>query len=444
MTALTYIPGDPALKIEPWSFYQRLRDEAPVLYGTGVVEGAENFYVVSRFDDAAMLLRDKNRFSSYLVNRPLLGQYLDLPALINRDAPEHTRLRRVTNRAFGPRALAPLPERIQQLVDELVGEILSKPEVEFVEEFSAELPMRVVGGMLGIPLDRKTEIRHWSAAFLEMGNIIGGGDPDLVPGCVEDFMALVDFMDEQFTGQVGCPHRGDIISDLVSREEAGELSHDEAVSLGWSYLSAGKETTQHLLGGGLQMLLTDPLLAERLTAEPERTDDFIEEHLRLYSPTQFILRRVKEDVELHGVVMPATSIVHVLVGSANRDPRKFPDPDVFDLDRPNSAEHLAFGAGSHFCPGAALARMVARLAFRALYPHLSRLSLDPERPPQMRIKPGAFGIEYMNILVSQDTTALANLRGHDYEDRPPNPGVHHAARPGPPRLEADHRGPHGG
>lgn len=305
MTPLAYIPGDLALKVSPWPFYQRLREEAPVLFGTGVVEGAENFYVVSRFDDAAMLLRDKNRCSSYLVNRPLLGHYLDLPALINRDAPEHTRLRRVTNRAFGPRALAPMPEKVQQLIDELVGEILSKPEVEFVAEFSAELPMRVVGGMLGIPLDRKQEIRNWSAAFLEMGNIIGGGDPDLVPGCVEDFLALVDYMDEQFTGRVGCPHRGDIISDLVGRETAGELSHDEAVSLGWSYLSAGKETTQYLLGGGIQLLLSDPLLAERLTAEPDRTDDFIEEHLRLYSPTQFILRRLKEDIELHGVVMSA-------------------------------------------------------------------------------------------------------------------------------------------
>jgi cytochrome P450 len=243
-----------------------------------------------------------------------------------------------------------------------------------------------------------------------MGNIIGGGDPDLVPGCVEDFLALVNYMDEEFTGRVGCPHRGDIISDLVDREAAGELSHDEAVSLGWSYLSAGKETTQYLLGGGLHMLLTDPLLAERLVAEPERTEDFIEEHLRLYSPTQFVLRRVKEDIELHGVVMPAGSIVHILVGSANRDPQKFSDPDVFDLDRPNAAEHLAFGGGSHYCPGASLARMVVGLAFRALYPHLNRLSLDPERPPQMRLKPGAFGIEQMNILVSQGTPALTNLR----------------------------------
>lgn len=409
MTALTYVPGDPALKVAPWAFYQRLRDEAPVLAGTGVVEGAENFFVVSRYDDATMLLRDRNRSSSHLVNGPLLGRSLDLPALINRDAPDHVRLRRITNRAFGPRALTPLPDRIKQLTDELVGEVLSKPEVEWVEEFSAELPLRVVGGMIGIPLDRKTELRHWSAAFLEMGNIIGGGDPDLVPGCLEDFLALVSYMDEEFTGRVGCPHRGDIISDLVDRETVGELSHDEAVSLGWSYLSAGKETTQYLLGGGLQMLLTDPLLAERLTAEPERTEDFIEEHLRLYSPTQFVLRRVKEeDIELHGVVMPVGSIVHILVGSANRDPRKFSDPDVFDLDRPNATEHLAFGAGSHFCPGAALARMVAGCAFRALYPHLNRLSLDPERPPQMRLKPGAFGIEQMNILVSQGTPALAN------------------------------------
>ena len=410
MTALTYDPADPALKVDPWAFYQRLRDEAPVLYCIGATPEAENFYVMSRYDDIAMLLRDKNRVSAHVVDRLLQGAFLDLPAMVNSDAPVHTKLRRVTNRALGPRAVSSLPQRVQQLIDELIGEMLSKPEVEFVEEFTTELPLRLVGEMLGVPLDRKAEITRWSEAVLETASLIGGGDPDLVPGCTEDFLALVNFIDEQATGRVGCPHRGDLLSDLVSREAAGELSHDEVVAMGWSFLSAGKDTTMYLLGGGMQMLLADPLLADRLIAEPERTDNFIEEYLRFNSPTQLVLRRLKEDIELHGVVMPAGSLVDVLVGAANRDPRKFPDPDVFDLDRPNAADHLAFGAGSHFCPGTAVARMLAGLAFRALYPHLHRLSLDPERPPQMRVKPGAFGIDHMDVLVSQDTPALATAR----------------------------------
>jgi cytochrome P450 len=407
MTALIYNPGDPALKVDPWEFYQRLRDEAPVLLCPGAVPEAEDFYVLSRYDDIAMLLRDKTRVSAHVVNRRLRGAFLDLPAMVNSDAPVHTKLRRVTNRALGPRALVSLPPRVQQLIDELIEEILSKPEVEFVEEFTAELPLRLVSEMLGIPLDRKAEIRRWSESVLETASLIGGGDPDLVPGCTEDFLALVNFIDEQAIGRVGCPHRGDLLSDLVTREAAGELSHDEVVAMGWSFLAAGKDTTMYLLGGGMQLLLSDPVLAGRLISEPEKTDDFIEEYLRFNSPTQLVLRRLKEDIELHGVVMPAGSLVDVLVGSANRDPRKFPDPDVFDIDRPNAGDHLAFGAGSHFCPGTAMARMLARHTFHTLYPHLRRLSLDPGRPPRMRVKPGAFGIDHMDVLISQETPALA-------------------------------------
>lgn len=408
MTAPIYIPGDPALKIEPWPIYRELRDEQPVMFGPGAVPGAEDYYVVSRYDDVAALLRDKGRVSAHVVNRTIAGNLLDLPALVNRDAPDHTRLRRVTNRALGPRAVNELPGLIQELIDELIEDILSKPEVEFVDAFTTELPMRLVGGMLGIPIDRKNEIRRWSEAFLEMGTIIGGGDPDLVPGCAEDFLSLVNFIDEQASGRMGCPHRGDLLSDLVSREEAGELSHDEVVALGWSFIAAGKDTTMYLLGGGLEMLLTDRLLAERLSAEPERTEDFIEEYLRFNSPTQLVLRRPKEDIELHGVVIPAGSLVHMLIGSANRDPRKFPDPDVFDIDRSNAAEHLAFGAGPHFCPGSVLSKILSGLSFRSLYPHLSRLSLDPARPPRMRVKSGAFGVDHMIVLVSQESPVLAN------------------------------------
>jgi cytochrome P450 len=407
VTELTYNPGDPALKVDPYAFYQRLRDEAPVLHCAAPTPDAEDFYVLTRYDDIATLLRDKDRVSAHVVDRLLNGAFLDLPAMVNSDAPVHTKLRRVTNRALGPRAIGALPPRVQQLIDELIEEMLSKPEAEFVHEFATELPLRLVGEMLGIPLDRKADITRWSEAVLETASLIGGGDPDLVPGCTEDFLALVNFIDEQAIGRVGCPHQGDLLSDLVSREASGELTHDEVVAMGWSFLAAGKDTTMYLLGGGMRMLLADPQMAERLIAEPEKTENFIEECLRFSSPTQLVLRRLKEDIELHGVVMRAGSLVDVLVGAGNRDPRKFPDPDVFDIDRANASDHLAFGGGPHFCPGIAMARMLAGLAFRALYPHLHRLSLDPQRPPRMRVKPGAFGIDYMGILVSQDTPALA-------------------------------------
>jgi cytochrome P450 len=403
LQAFVYDPADPAHRANPWPLYQRLRDEAPVLLTPAGAEDAEDFYVLSRYDDVAMALRDKKRFSSYIRS----GDFLDLPVMVNRDAPDHTRLRRITNRAFGPRVLTAKTEWIQTVIDELVDELLRESSIEFVERFTTALPLRVVGGMLGFPLERKADMQRWSQAVVEVFAVAGGLDPDLVPGFYDDFMGLVDFIDGLAGERASCPHRGDILSDLVACEEAGEMSHDEMVGLGWSYIAAGQETTMNLLGGGMQLLLSDPSLAARVTSDPDRTDDLIDEYLRLYSPSQWVFRRVREDVELHGVVIPAGALVHVLLGSANRDPRRFHDPDVFDLDRPNRDEHMSFGGGPHFCPGAILARLFAGLAFRSLYPHLHRLSLDPARPPRLRTRPGTYGIEDMGLLISREALTPA-------------------------------------
>lgn len=396
MPAIVYEPADPAHRVDPWVLYQRLRDEAPVLLTRAAAADAEDFYVLSRYDDVAMALRDKQRFSSCIRS----GDFLDMPVMVNRDAPDHTRLRRITNRAFGPRVLATKTGWIQAVVDDLIEELLREPSVEWVERFTTALPLRVVGGMLGFPLERKADMQRWSQAVVEVFAVAGGTDPELVPGFFDDFMGLVDFIDALAGERVGCPHRGDILSDLVACEAAGEVSHDEMVGLGWSYVAAGMETTMNLLGGGTRLLLSDPSLAARLTSDPDRTDDFMEEYLRLYSPSQWVFRRARQDVELHGAVIPDGALVHVLLGSANRDPRQFRDPDVFDLDRPNKDEHMAFGAGPHFCPGAVLGRLFSGLAFRSLYSHLHRLSLDPARPPRLRTRPGTYGIEHMGVLIA--------------------------------------------
>jgi cytochrome P450 len=405
MTPIVYNPNDPETRTNPWPLYQRLRDEAPVALMTSGTDDGEDFYVLSRYEDTAMALRDNKRFSSHLRR----GDFLDMPVMVNRDAPDHTKLRRITNRALGPRALAPKGEWLQKVVDEMVGELLLQPEVEFVDQFTSTLPLRVVGTMLGFPIERKADLLRWSRAVFEVFAVAGGTDPSEVPGYYEDFMGLVNFIDQLAGERVGCPHRGDIMSDLAVREEAGEVTRDEVVGLGWSLIVAGSETTMNLLGGGMEMLLRDQALAERLTADPDKTDDFMEEYLRLFSPQQWVIRRINEDVELHGVLMPADSIVHVLLGSANRDPRKFANPDVFDLDRENTDDNVAFGGGRHFCPGSALGRQFAGLAFRSLYPHLHRLALDPARPPRLRTGPGNYGIEHMGVLISQPEAATAGV-----------------------------------
>jgi cytochrome P450 len=349
----------------------------------------------SRYDDVATSLRDRRLFS----NQVIRGDF-NVPVLVNRDAPEHTRLRRNANHAFNARLVRNLGEWAQGIIDELMADALSRDRVEWVSAFTTTLPLRVVGEMLGVPLDRKNDLRRWSQAIMDMFAVAAGMDPDEVPGFFEDVLEFGNYMGELAQERRGKPNQGDILGELVAQQELGNLTRDELVVMAWSFIAAGYETTMNLLAGGMEMLLTDPGLAARLREDPDRTGDFIEEYLRLYSPIQWTLRRTTDEIERHGVRIPKDALVHMVIGAANRDPRKFADSEVFDLDRPNKAEHVGFGAGPHFCPGAALARMLADRAFRTYYKHLDRLSLDPGDPPQLRTRQGAYGIAKMTLLVS--------------------------------------------
>ncbi|MET8700118.1 cytochrome P450 [Kitasatospora sp. NPDC058032] len=388
--------GDPEYHLNPWPTYVRLRDENPVFHAPGGMWDGSDFYVLSRYDDVSLALKDKKLFSSQIRK----GDYLNLPMLVNRDAPEHTRLRHMANKAFNARLVRTLGGWVQEIVDELIEEILAQEQVEFVEAFTTALPLKVVGGMLGIPLDRKADLRRWSGAVMASFAVAAGMDPDLAPGFFEDIVEFGNYMGELAHQRKGKPNQEDILGELVVQLEAGDMTRDELVTMAWSFVAAGHETTMNLLGGGVHMLLTDKALADRLTAEPGLTRDFIEEYLRLYSPTQWLLRRAAEDVTLHDVTIPAGELVHVLIGSGNRDPRKFQNPDVFDLDRDTKGDHLGFGAGPHFCPGAALSRLLAETAFRSFYPHLDRLALDPEDPPRLRTTQGSYGIASMGVRVT--------------------------------------------
>jgi cytochrome P450 len=395
METLNIDLADPEYRLDPWPLYERLREEAPVHHvPDGTWEG-EDFYALSRYDDVAFALRDKRLFSSHIRRDDML----DFPMLVNRDAPEHTRLRRMANRSFNARLVRTLDTWVQEIIDELIEETLARDRVEFVETFTTSLPLRVVGGMLGIPLDRRADLRRWSGAVMDAFTVAAGLDPSEVPGFLEDLIEFGDYMERLAARRRGGPGRGDILGELVAQQEAGELTRHELTTMAWSFVAAGHETTMNLLSGGFHLLLTDPSLARRLTAAQDRTPDFAEEYLRLFSPIQWLLRRANADVVLHGATIPAGGLVHVLVGSANRDPRRFPAPDAFDLDRENKGEHLGFGAGPHFCPGAALSRLLVDLAFRSLYPHLDRFSLDPDDPPALRTRQGSYGIARMNVLV---------------------------------------------
>ncbi|MFI6224425.1 cytochrome P450 [Nocardia salmonicida] len=400
MTALTIDLADPEYRLNPWPKYAALRD-APVHHLPEATWDGYDLYVLARYREVSEALRDKNSYSSHIHRDGMMN----VPMLVNRDAPEHTRLRRMANRGFGAKMVRTLGDWVHEVVAEVVAEVLAQDRVEFVEAFTTALPLRVVGGMLGIPLDRKSELRRWSQGVMDGFAVAAGMDPDLAPGYYEDVLEFSNYMDELAQERRGQENRGDILGELVAQEESGEMTRDELVTMAWSFIAAGHETTMNLLGGGFKMLLEDDDLARRLTENPEDTQDFIDEFLRLYSPTQWLLRRAAQPLRIGEVDIPEGGLIHVVIGSANRDESRFPDAAVLDLNRANKRDHLAFGAGAHFCPGSSLSRLLAEEAFRALYPVLPRFSLDPADPPRLRTRQGSFGYSYLPVRVEQGTGA---------------------------------------
>lgn len=397
MTSIAIDLTDLEYRLNPWPLYGRLRDEAPVHHVPEGTADGEDFYVVSRYADVAAAIRDKATYS----NQVIIDERFNVPVLVNRDAPEHTRLRQNANHAFNARLVRTLGDWAAGIIDEMMAGALSRDRVEWIDAFAAALPLQVVSDMLGIPHDRKNDFRRWTQAVMDMFAVAAGLDPDEVPGFFEDLLEFGNYMDVLAAQRKGKPNRGDVLAELVVQHEAGNLSKDELVVMAWSFIAAGYETTMNLLSGGLHLLLTEPALAARLRADPDLTQPFIEEYLRLYSPIQWTLRRPTTDVVLHDVTIPKGALVHLVIGAANRDPRKFDRPDEFDLDRPNKGEHLGFGAGTHYCPGSALARLLSGLAFRAYAKHLDALSLDPDQPARLRTRQGAYGYETLNLLINR-------------------------------------------
>ncbi|HEY6798374.1 MAG TPA: cytochrome P450 [Kineosporiaceae bacterium] len=394
-TQLTIDLSSKEYKLNPWPIYEQLRREAPVLHVPGGTWAGEDMFVLSRYEDVRRALRDKASFSS----RIRRDDFMNLPMLVNRDAPEHTRLRKLTNQAFNARLVLTLGTWVQAVIDDLVTDLLSRERAELVDAYTTALPLRVVGGMLGIPLDRKADLRRWSQAVMNSFAVAAGMDPDLVPGFFEDIVEFGNYMSELAHSRQGAPGQPDILGSLVDQHESGTLGWDELVTLAWSFVAAGHETTMNLLGGGLHLMITEPALRERLTREPALIPEFAEEYLRMYAPTQWLLRRASTDIEIDGVAIPEGALVHVLLGSANRDPLRWKDPDVFDLDRPEKEQHMAFGAGPHFCPGAGLSRLLAERTFRTFLPILDRFRLDPDDPPQLRTQQGSYGFTRIPVSV---------------------------------------------
>jgi cytochrome P450 len=344
-----------ALRRDPYPAYDRLRAAAPVLHLAPF-----DLWMILDFDGVYRALTDHAAFSSDLSRVP--GQGNPGEWFLFFDPPRHTRLRALISKAFTPRVVADLEPRIRELSRQLLDETLRHREVDLVETFSGPLPMRVIAELLGIPADDWPRYRRWSDAILAIANTFArGAAADRI---LAEYRAVTEEMRVALPELVGRvrAERPDALLARLDAAEAGErLTPRELLGFVQLLLVGGQETTVNLINNALLCFLEHPDQLARLRAAPELLPTAIEEVLRYRSPLQWMPRATVRDVEVHGQVIPAGKLVLPVIGSANRDPRQFPDADRFDIARaPNP--HIAFGHGIHACLGAPLARLEARIA----------------------------------------------------------------------------------
>lgn len=349
---------------DPYSTYARLREHEPVkLLDLWMGPG----YLVTRYDDVRTVCTDPVTFSSRS-NANGIGLVMGR-TILEMDAKEHTKHRAIIAPAFVPKALrSDLPELIHTMVHELIDQFAGAGEAELVAQFTATIPIRVIAYVIGIPMEDYRTFHHWGL------DIIGFTDDP--PRGYAAAQNLVEFLRPLLARRRAEP-TGDLMSRLTHAEVDGErLTDEEIFSFLRLLLPAGAETTFRLIGNLLYALLDNRDAQAEVGADRQKLDWAIEETLRWESPVQYASRETTQAVTLSGVELPAGAQILLALGSANRDDACFADAARFDLHR-RPEDHFAFGFGRHFCAGAHLARLEARIAVNALLDRLENLRFAP-------------------------------------------------------------------
>ena len=365
---------------DPYPFYHRLRAEEPVHFSQRL-----GTWVLTRYDNIMAVTRDKllssARMDFYL--NPISTQLHDrlgpLTETMSRwmsmnDPPDHTRLRGLVTEAFSPRMVDGLAPRIQQICDSLIDAFGDHGQVDLIDHFAYPLPATVICEMLGIPSGDQQQFRAWSEDIVAFSAGSGIMLQHVAEQAQRSQSELVRYFRDLIAQRRRRP-KEDLISALIALEKQGnKLTEMETHSMCVQLFVAGHETTTNLIGNGLLALLDHPAVLRRLRAEPTFTRSAVEEFLRYSSPVQRAARVAGEDFQIRGNRIKEGDSVMLMFGAANRDPSQFADPDHLDIGRePNN--HLAFGWGPHFCIGAPLARLEARIAFATILRRLPEFHL---------------------------------------------------------------------
>jgi cytochrome P450 len=357
-------------------------------------------YVVTRYSDIAEVLRDTTTYSSAVASGPRsltpiaaqLAAAADTPptlrrqaerrvqiskstVLLNADPPAHARQRKLVNRGFTPRRIAEMEAEVRHIAHALIDRFPEAGELDLVQEFSIRLPMTVIANLLGVPPEMYPTFKRWSDAFTA-----GAGNADLTPDETAGVFHSIDEFYDFFTHQIAA-RQTNPSTDLIGTIVAARLDDEEPLTLNEmlqmlvQLLVAGNETTTNLLSSIVLRLAADQDLLRRVQADPAQISLLVEEVLRLEAPVQGMFRHVTSDTDLAGVHIPANSNVFLVFGSANRDESSLDAGDELRMDGADGRPHMAFGRGEHFCLGANLARLEARVGIEVLLERITHLEL---------------------------------------------------------------------
>ena len=358
-----YDPSRPDFPERAHEIYSVLREAHPLYHNA-----EQGFWAVSRFEDVRSIASDPTRFSS---EKTSISIDL-LPHIQMMDPPRHDALRNLVSMAFTPRRIQEMEPRVRTIARELIDDFADRGHCDLLDEFARHLPSRVIGEMIGVPPERREAFLECTEQMIGVTPEAGNADTIRAPAAkiYQEFAMLLDERRRE--------RRDDLMSALLDARIEGEsLSQEDLLGFCFVLIVAGNDTTTNLLANGAVMLAHHPEQRRMLVEDPSLIPNAVEEMLRYESPAQVLPRRTTEPVEIHGAKIPAGQEVKLIWAAANRDDREFPDPDQFDVRR-NIRRHLALGIGIHFCLGAKLLRLEARVGFEELLARIPEYKLETE------------------------------------------------------------------
>lgn len=369
-SALVYDPYAYAIHEDPYPTYARMRDEAPVYRND-----ERDFWALSRHADVMAAFRDSERFSNshgVSIDPAASGPHAHKTmSFLAMDPPEHGRMRGLVSRGFTPRRVVDMEGHIRALTIAHLDECLERGAFDFVADLAGKVPMDVISEMLGVPTSERARLRRLSDLLVHREE----GVIDVPPAGVEAAFELAGYYSELIGERRAAP-RDDLVSALCQVETDGDrLTDDEIISFLFLMVVAGNETTTKLLAHAWFWAGRNPDERVKAFGDPGRIPAWGEETLRYDTSSQMLARVTTCDVELHGTTIPRGERVLLLAGSANRDPRAFPDPDRYDIDR-DASGIASFGVGRHFCLGASLARLETRIVLEELVKRVADYDID--------------------------------------------------------------------